>query len=119
MARPKLHPDNKRTSTIHIRVSPWEYRLLRDKAAEAGLLPAQLLRHAALSKRMPPPPPSLDNVEKYRELSRLSANLNQLAHQSNAGNFVQVNEHLLFNVIQHVKSLRMLLLGEANDSQNH
>ncbi len=119
MARPKLNPENKRTATLHVRVSPTEYQMLRSKAAEAGLLPAQLLRHAALSKRMPPPPPTLGNIEKYRELARLSANLNQLSHQANSGHFVQVNEHLLFNVIQHVNSLRMLLLsGASHDSQN-
>ena len=121
MARPKLNPDYKRSATIHVRVSPIEYASLRSKAAEAHLSPAQLLRHAALSKRMPAPPPTLGNIEKYRELARLSANLNQLAHHANAGHqLVHVNENLLSETIRRVNSLRMSLLAvESQDDRKN
>ena len=120
MARPKLNPDHKRSATIHIRVSPNEYASLRSKAAESGLSPAQLLRHAALSKRMPPSQPALGNIEKYRELARLSSNLNQLAHNANAGQMVHVSANLLNETIQHVNFLRLALLnGANNDRQDH
>ena len=112
MARPKLSNENKRSATLHVRFSNLEYQALRSKSESVGLLPSQYLRHAALSKRMPPPPPTLVNIEKYRELARLSANLNQLAHHANAGGQVHVNDRLLEETIRHVNSLRLTLLGE-------
>ena len=83
--RPKGDPAAVRVSTIGVRVSAGEYADLRAKAEQMGMTPAQWLREAALSRRLPSPPVPPINREQYAELARLSGNLNQLAHAANIG----------------------------------
>lgn len=90
--RPKADPADVRASTIGVRVSGVEHEALRAKAKEMGMTPAQWLREAALSRRLPAPPVPAINREQYAELARLSANLNQLTRLANEGNFVTVTE---------------------------
>ncbi len=85
MARPKIAPEALRSATIGVRVSPAEYEALREKAAALRLTPAQWLREAALSRRLPPPPVPPVNLETYRELGKIGGNLNQIAARLNAG----------------------------------
>lgn len=109
--RPKGDPAAVRVSTIGVRVSAEEYAALRAKAAQMGMTPAQWLREAALSRRLPSPPVPAINREQYAELARLSANLNQLAHGANIGQNVAVNDALLQRLAGEVSRLRLALLG--------
>lgn len=109
--RPKADPASVRTSTIGVRVSPSEYAALRAKAEQMGMAPAQWLREAALSRRLPSPPVPAINRQHYAELARLSANLNQLAHAANIGQQVAVNDALLQRLAGEVSRLRLALIG--------
>lgn len=114
--RPKGDPSAVRTSTIGVRVSAEEYAALRAKAEQMGMAPAQWLREAALSRRLPSPPVSAVNREQYAELARLAANLNQLSANANAGQPVNVTDELLQHAVSEVKQLRLALIGVKLDS---
>jgi hypothetical protein len=98
-------------ATIGVHVSAGEYASLRLKAAQMQMTPAQWLREAALSRRLPSPPVATLNREEYAELARLAANLNQLAHLANEGGRVTVAEALLTRVATETRRLRLALLG--------
>ena len=70
--RPKGDPAAVRDSTIGVRVSPAEYDALRAKAEQMSMTPAQWLRDAALTRRLPTPPVPAVNREQYAELAKTS-----------------------------------------------
>jgi hypothetical protein len=116
--RPKGDPAAVRIATIGVRVSASEYELLRQKAAHMRMTPAQWLREAALSRRLPSPPVAAVNREQYVELARLAANLNQLAHLANEGARVTVADGLLMRVAGETRRLRQALLGVEGDGDD-
>ena len=109
--RPKGDPSAVRASTIGVRVSAEEYAALRAKADQMGMTPAQWLRAAALSSRLPAPPVPAINREQYAELARLAANLNQLTRLANEGRPVTVADALLQRLAGEVGRLRLALIG--------
>jgi hypothetical protein len=109
--RPKGDPAAVRIATIGVRVSASEYDTLRAKAAQMHMTPAQWLREAALTRRLPSPPVAAINRLQYAELARLAANLNQLAHLANEGGHVTVGDGLLARVASETRRLRQALLG--------
>jgi hypothetical protein len=113
MARPKGDPTAVRTTTIGVRVSPTEYALLREKAATMVMTPAQWLRSAASSRRLPTLPVPAVNLAEYGTLARLSANVNQLTRRVHAGEAVPVSDALLQQVFEEVRRLRQALLGQG------
>lgn len=109
--RPKNKPGTVRDVTIGVRVAPAELAVLTAKAEQMSMTPAQWLREAALSRRLPSPPVPAINREQYAELARLSANLNQLAKLANSGKPVTVADALLQRLAGEVGRLRLGLLG--------
>ena len=109
--RPKGDPAAVRTSTIGVRVSEDEYAALRTKAVQMGMTPAQWLRQAALTRRLPSPPVPAINREHYAELARLAANLNQLSRLANHGQSVTVDQSFLQALATEVSQLRLALIG--------
>ena len=109
--RPRHAPGTVRTDTIGVRVTPAEHAALRTKAETLGTTPADWLRQAGLSRRLPSPPVPAINREEYAELARLSGNLNQLVRLANSGQPVSVADGLLQRVIAEVSQLRRALLG--------
>jgi hypothetical protein len=109
--RPKRDPAAVRTATIGVRVSASEYATLRVKAQQMHMTPAQWLREAALTRRLPSPPVAAVNREQYAELARLAANLNQLARLANKGGLVTVSDGLLASVASETRRLRLALIG--------
>lgn len=65
--RPKNEPGTVRDVTIGVRVSPSEYVALKVKAEALSVTPAQWLRQAALSRRLPSPPGSCDQPRGIRQ----------------------------------------------------
>ena len=82
------------------------------------MTPAQWLREAALSRRLPLPPVPAINREEYAALARLAANLNQLTKLANEGRSVVIASDLLKKLIDETKSLRLALLGVEHDRQS-
>lgn len=113
--RPKGDPLAVRASTIGVRVSAEEYAALRAKAEQMGMTPAQWLRQAALSRRLPSPPVPPINREQYAQLARLAANLNQLTRLANEGRPVIVSDALLQQTADELKRLRLALIGAGVD----
>ncbi len=117
--RPKGDPSAVRTTTIGVRVSRSEYSSLREKAEQMRMTPAQWLREAALTRRLPAPPVAAINREHYAALARLAANLNQLTRLAHEGRNVTVADGLLTHLTREAKRLRLALLGigETDDRQ--
>jgi len=109
--RPKSNPADLRAVTIGVRVSENEYAELKVKAEQMEMTPAQFLREAALSRRLPPAVPPV-NWERYSELARLAANLNQLTRMGNEGRRVNVSDALLQQLTDEVVRLRLALIGK-------
>lgn len=102
-----------RTATIGVRVSVSEYAALRTRSEAMAMTPAQWLREAALTRRLPSPPVSAINREQYAELARLAANLNQLTRLANEGDRVTVATGLLERIKTELSRLRLELIGAA------
>lgn len=109
--RPRGNPADVRVTTIGVRVCHAEYDLLRAKAEQMNITPAQWLREAALSRRLPSSPVPAINREQYAELARLAANFNQLAHAANSGQPVAVSDTLLQHTAAELSRLRLALIG--------
>lgn len=109
--RPKIAPEALKAATIGVRVSAAEYDSLRAKAAVMNMTPAQWLREAALTRRLPTPPVPAVNRAEYAELARMGANLNQLAHNANIGLNVVIDRAYLEQTIDELRALRRALLG--------
>ena len=114
--RPRSLAADLRSATIGVRVSAAEYDLLRAKAGVMAMTPAQWLREAALSRRLPAPPVAAINREQYAELGRLAANLNQLTRLANEGQRVTIANELLARLSSEVSRLRLGLLGAGSDA---
>jgi hypothetical protein len=84
---------------------------LRLKAEQMGMTPAQWLREAALTRRLPSPPVPAINREEYAELARLAGNLNQLTRLANSGEPITVTDSLLGELGDEVRRLRLGLIG--------
>ena len=111
--RPRSDPEAVRTDTIGVRVSASEYAALRTKSEAMAMTPAQWLREAALTRRLPTPPVAPINREHYAELGRLAGNLNQLTRLANEGRPVTIADALLQRLIQETRRLRLALIGAA------
>ena len=111
--RPKAPPETVRRDTIGVRVSAAEYTALRHKSESMAMTPAQWLREAALTRRLPSPPVAAINREHYAELGRLAGNLNQLTRLANEGRPVTIADALLQRLIEETRRLRLALIGAA------
>jgi hypothetical protein len=109
--RPRADPADVRIATIGVRVSHAEYIRLCERAAHMRMKPAQWLREAALTRRLPSPPVAAVNREQYVELARLAANLNQLTHLANEGRNITIANALLERLVVETRRLRQALLG--------
>lgn len=116
--RPKGDPGAVRSATIGVRVSADEYATLCQRAAHMHMAPAQWLREAALTRRLPSPPAAAINRDQYVELARLAANLNQLTHLANQGQNVTIASGLLERLIEETRCLRQALIGVRGHSDD-
>ncbi len=117
MARPKGNPANVRGRTIGVRVTEAEYATLQAKAEALHMSPAQWLREAALTRRLPSLPVPAINIAEYGKLARLSGNLNQLTRLAHAGQLTGLNEASLQEIGEEVSRLRLALLGQGGDAE--
>lgn len=93
MARPEMHPDEKRTARFNMRFTVAEKIHIETQSRIAGLGPHEYCRRRALGYTVPPAPSQsrvdtgtvheLNNL--WRQLQAIGNNANQLALASNAG----------------------------------
>lgn len=108
MARPLMLPDDVRRP-LEIYLTAAERQILAQKSHQAGLALSPFVRQAALGQKIATVPQA--NTEKWQQLARLSANLNQLTKLANQGQTVVVDPALLHEVSEAVRQLRLDLLG--------
>lgn len=109
--RPPLPAADVRNTSVNVAFSRVERARLLERALASGMRPAQFLREAGLSRRLPAPPAPAVNRERYISLARLTALLNQLTKLANSGRNVIVDDDLLKKMIAEVNHLRLDLLG--------
>lgn len=96
MPRPTLPESERRDYILKVRFSGAELEEVESSADLAGLPVSTFIRTAALGLPMKPRPTRM-NAEAIRQLAAVGNNINQLAHQANAGKFpseVRLNEAL-------------------------
>lgn len=110
MPRPMLKFSELRTR-VDCYFSPAERDQLQGKASLAGLGLSSFIREAALGKPIKILPTV--NAERWGELARTTANLNQLVHRINEGSLHGVDVSLLINLLEEVQALRRELIGAS------
>lgn len=108
-----------REQQVKFRVNADELNQLRERARAARLPLSILVRNAALGLEIAAAAPTAPeiNIEKYSELARLAANLNQLTRHLNEGHIVATEREKLDFIdslsmtLTNVQHLRRELLG--------
>ena len=115
MSRPLLKSSELR-ARVDCYFSPAERVQLNKIAGYAGLGLSSFIRKCALSKPINILPTI--NAERWGELARTTANLNQLLHHINEGRVHGVDTLLLTKLLAQVQALRQQLIGGHDDSKN-
>lgn len=116
--RPKLDDAVRRTKRINVPVNEEEKSLIRNKAKVYRMTGAFFLRELGLGHRMRRPLPAI-NIQTYRELGRMAANLNQLVTLLNRGREVGIAPEFVQQLSDLLQSTRRVLLGvEKSDREN-
>lgn len=115
MGRPKS--DDPRIHPYGFRATDSEAAELDKLAAAHGLTPGEFVRMKALGARMPKPPVPEVNREKWAELARTTANLNQIAAHLNQGGGVDAAglAATVTDLAEQVRRLRLELLGVKDE----
>ena len=113
MARPKLTPDELRTHRIQLYLSPSELRMLRSRAAAWQMSVPAYLRGSALHLRFRDSPPRRLGADEFYHLSRIGANINQIARSLNQG---LEAPGLSREDLQQLRELLSSLMPESDDS---
>ena len=79
------------------------------RAAEAHLPVSAFIRKAAMGQRVSTVP--MGNAARWASLSRLSANLNQIARHLNSGQVDGIDVETVEHLLDEVRALRLELLG--------
>lgn len=110
MSRPlKRSADLRQRAEIYL--TPAERDLAQAKADEAGLTLSSFARESLLSRRIAQAPTV--SAQRWAELSRTAANLNQLTRHLNNGTANGVSHELIVRLLGEVQALRRELLGGA------
>lgn len=108
MGRPLLGRTELRQA-LEVYFSAAEREQVSRQAAAAGLSLSAFVRRAALRQQVHSVP--VPNVQKWEELARLAANLNQLAAAANRGMVAGTDAEEFDLLRQHVQQLRLALIG--------
>lgn len=111
MARPLQSAEQLRSIRADCYLNAGEHEQLVAKATEAGLALSVFLRRSALAQKVIALPQG--NVEKWRDLATLAANLNQCITHINAGKLPHLPLVLVEDIDEAVRQLRLSLLGAA------
>jgi len=115
--RPPLPASVKRRHKVGFMLTDAEFEQIKRAAALAGLSPGEYARVVTLDQPMLRPPVPKVNIDKWRELARTAANLNQIAYKLNSGLIPDAKriESVLLETMNEVRRLRLALLGVDTD----
>jgi hypothetical protein len=108
MGRPLVRECELRTR-IDVYLAAEERAEITRRAVESRLALSAFMRKAAMGHHVATVPAG--NVARWKSLARLSSNLNQIAHHLNAGHAQGVNPHLVEQLLDEVRGLRLSLIG--------
>jgi hypothetical protein len=109
--RPRYLPREKLRGQLTVYLTGAEREEIDRKATDAGLGLSAYIREAALGHRVQAVPSG--NIEHWRELARVGANLNQLAYAINAGKASGVDLDTIRALAEQVRLLRLDLTGSG------
>jgi hypothetical protein len=109
MPRP-LKPSRELRQRFDIYLDEFEVDQIRANAAAARLPMSIFVRRVALRQKIEVPP-SIEAVARWRELAPLANNLNQIARACNAGSVPEGIYPVVAELAEHVRLLRLELLG--------
>lgn len=112
MGRPLLTREHLRVKA-ECYFSPTEKQIVEAKAQQSGLAFSAFIREAALGAKITALPSA--NIQLWQELSRTTANLNQIAKHLNEGKLPHLDPSLLQEIGQQVRALRLDLMGGELD----
>lgn len=116
--RPRLEDAVRRVDRINVPVNEEEKALIRGKATAYRMSGAFFLRELGLGHRMRRPLPTI-NIQAYRDLGRMAANLNQVVTLLNRGREVGITPEFAQQLFDLLQSTRRALLGvEKSDREN-
>lgn len=116
--RPRLEDAVRRTDRINVPVNEEEKTLIRSKATAYRMTGAFFLRELGLGHRMRRPLPTI-NIQAYRELGRMAANLNQVVTLLNLGREVGIAPEFAQRLFVLLQSIRRALLGVEDSDRKH
>ena len=108
MARP-LKRSNELRQRIDLYLSPAERDLADARAGEAGLSLSAFVRETLFARRISQAPTV--SAQRWGELARVCANLNQLARHLNAGTASGVPPEMITKLHEEIQAVRRELLG--------
>ena len=108
MARP-LKRQIELRQRLDIYLSPDERSMAAAKAIEAGLPLSAYVREAVLARRVMQAPAV--SAQRWAELARTCANLNQLTRHINAGTLPTMPLEIIARLLTEVQAVRRELLG--------
>jgi len=114
---PKANPGDVRTHQINVRLTEAEHSILCERAKQNGKRPADFLRTAALTRRLPSPPVPEVNRLEYARLARLAANLNQAMKAINEGRISSIENVDFAELQSEVSRLRLALIAAGGDGK--
>ena len=100
---------------LEIYVNDSELAMIREKASRAMMPVSLYVRRTAIQQRIETPPPA-GNIQRWQQLAPMEANLNQIAKACNSGRVSQDIHPTLMALTEHVRILRLELLG-ANEKR--
>lgn len=108
MARPLMtHADLRDRIDLYLNAS--ERAAIAAKARDAGLPLSAFIRRSALRQKVEAIP--VASIERWRELARTTANLNQITHAINEGRATGIDPMVVNELAEEVRQLRLELLG--------
>lgn len=112
--RPRLPAHERRSKTYPVRFTPPEWSTLASRAESAGVSMSELIRAAALDRRLRPRPrvPAV-NRAAWAEASRLSGSLARVLNAHRHGELLELREGLLEELRQALLAVRAELLGRG------
>ena len=118
VGRPRLEDAVRRADRINVPVNEKEKALIRGKATAYHMSGAFFLRELGLGHRMRRPLPTI-NIQAYRDLGRMAANLNQVVTLLNRGREVGLAPEFAQQLLELLQSTRRALLGVEDSDRKH
>lgn len=95
---------------LDIYVNDDELVVIKGKARLAMMPVSLYIRRTAMNQRIDGPPPA-ENINRWRQLAPLAANINQIAKACNAGRVTEEIYPALTELAEELRQLRLELVG--------